>query len=156
MRAIAVKERGLIGPHIFGVALGAVLLATGLCFLFDGELERAVAYKVMALCSAAFLVLFAYEAYRIITILRTPETIVSAEKDELYFSDGTVCKIGDVREVTYRLAHAKSFRYSWGTLTVTVGGKQKKLRYVADVISAHAALQELLLQAKQDTGENNG
>lgn len=149
MEVIARKQQGLLGPRIFGIVLGVVLLATGISFVLSDEIEREVAFKVLYLVSTVFLVLIVIEVYQIICILKTPEVIIAKEKDRLLFGKWGTCGISEVREVSYRLSYARHIRYPWGSLTVTVGAKKRTYRYIADVTGVYSAISSLIAEYKK-------
>ena len=143
MEVIARRKNGLLLLYSIISSLGLI------AFVKTGGFNGAYSSRTTYMWSAG-LALFVLGVIICIGILRTPKIIIQYDGEYLILREGKF-KINELGRVNYRQAHARGIHYSWGKITLALGGQEIVYKNVADVEQVHNRLMELRLQAEKNS-----
>ena len=143
MEIIARRKNGVLVLYSIMFILGLIV------FVISGGLSGSSSSEAENRWIAG-LILMVVGGIISISVLRTPKIIIQYDGEYLILREGKF-KINELGRVNYRQAHARGIHYSWGKITLALGGQEIVYNNVADVEQVHNRLMELRLQAEKNS-----
>ena len=143
MEIIARRKNGVLVLYSIMFILGLIV------FVISGGLSGSSSSEAENRWIAG-LILMVVGGIISISVLRTPKIIIQYDGEYLILREGKF-KINELGRVNYRQAHARGIHYSWGKITLALGGQEIIYNNVADVEQVHNRLMELRLQTEKNS-----